>query len=399
MHTTFRKTSWGHTTPALGITRQALSLTMVAFLIAFCVFGCEKQAPTQAQNQPDASGQSFGFEKDSDKLQVGFVTVGPVSDWGWNYQHNQGRLALEARMRDKVRTALVENIPENADAERVMQRMCDQGADLVFSTSYGYADFCMRVASKNPKVNFMQAQAPTEGANVATYNGSIWEAAYVAGVVAASTFPQENRFGFIGAHPIPPINWTVNSFALGVQSINPEAVVDIVYTNSWYDPAAETEAVNSLASSGVKLVYTLVDSTLAAIQAAERNKVYCISHHANLADFAPNYYVTGVIWMWSNLYADVAQRALDGTLTGGNVAGGLKEGYVGLAPFGPKVPESARALAAEVTNKIASGELVVFGGPIFDAQGNLKVEAGQSLTVEQIVSMDWLVKGVRGSRN
>jgi len=145
-----------------------LCIMAVLFMFTFTFqWGCK---PKEESKPPAKTGsvETFGIVKDSDKLQVGVVTVGPVSDWGWNYQQNQGRLGMEARMRGKVHTVIVENIPENADAERMMQRMADAGAKLIFSTSYGYKDFCLRAAQKRPDVVFMQAQAPLEAKNAAT---------------------------------------------------------------------------------------------------------------------------------------------------------------------------------------------------------------------------------------
>lgn len=335
---------------------------------------------------------------DSKAVKAGWVTVGPVSDWGWNYQHNQGRLALEKKMGDNLTTSLAENTPENADAARLMQRLAADGADVVFSTSYGYADFCVKAAKKNPDTIFMQAQAPVDAPNAATFNGAIWEASYLAGVVAAMSLPDETRYGFVGAHPIPPIKWTVNAFALGARSVNPAVTVDIVYTNSWNDPAAETEAVNSLVKNNVKVVYALVDSTLACVQAAERAGIYSISHHADLLEFAPKGYITGAIWQWGALYEDVVKQVIDGTWKPVPIAGGFKEGYVGLASFGPVVDKATREKAEAIKAQIASGEINVFAGPIRDAEGTVRVTEGESLNVPQIVSMDWVAEGVREAK-
>ena len=347
-----------------------------------------------ASNSVDAMGQKP--ENVPVKFEIGFVTVGPVSDWGWNYQHNKSRLELEKRMSDQIHTTIVENIPENADAARIMKRMAENGAKLVVSTSYGYADFCKKAAEANPNVQFLQAQAPVEGPNVATFNGAIWEASYVAGVVAAKAAKNETKFGFIGAHPIPPINWTVNAFILGAQSVNPNITVNIIYTNSWSNPSAEVEAVKSLKARGAKLIYALVDSTLAAVRAAEREGILVVSHHADLANFAPKMYVTGAVWQWSNLYENVVRQILDGTYKVQPIGGGLKEGYVGLASFGPVVDEETQVLTRKVMNEIASGKLDVFAGPIYDNTGKLQVEEGKTLDVGQIVSMGWLAKGVQG---
>lgn len=363
-------------------------------LIAALIFAYYPRPTRQGQNVPTQQGQSVS----PDVLKVGFVTVGAVSDWGWNYQHDQGRKHLEEALPGRVSTTLVENVAENADAERVMRRMADDGTRLVFSTSYGYADFMQRAAKGAPNSVFMQAQAPVTIPNGGTYNGAIWEASYVAGVVSALAVPDEKRFGFVGAHPIPPINWTVNAFTLGVRSVNPEVTVDIVYTNSWSDPSAEAEAVRSLARRDVKLVYALVDSTLAAVQAAEREGIHSVSHHADLLKFAPKHYITGAVWNWGNLYADIATGIIDGTWKPGDMAGGLDKGYVGLASFGPSVPNSAKERAKQVTQAIIKGETKIFAGPIKDNRGKERVAKEESLVVPQIVSMDWLVEGVRDAR-
>ena len=370
------KTSW----------RIMISAITCLFVVAIWSLG---NSPAIAMGQKPEEVQG--------KFRIGFVTVGPVSDWGWNYQHNQGRLALEARMHNQVYTSIVESIPENADAARVMQRMADGGTKLVVSTSYGYADFCKKAAQANPDVQFLQAQAPVEGANLATFNGAIWEASYVAGVVAAKAVKNETKFGFIGAHPIPPINWTVNAFILGAQSVNPKITVDVVYTNSWSNPAAEAEAVKSLKVRGAKLIYALVDSTLAAVRAAEREGILVVSHHADLAKFAPTMYVTGAIWQWSNLYEDVARQIIDGTYKAQPIIGGLKKGYVGLASFGPVVDDETQIMARKAMKEIASGKLDIFAGPIYNDTGKIQVEKGKTLNIGQIVSMDWLARGVQGT--
>lgn len=340
---------------------------------------------------------AFGIQKDSGKLEIGFITVGPVSDWGYNYQHNQGRLGMEARLRDKVHTVIVENIPETADVERVMQRMSNAGAGLIFSTSYGYADSSLRVAKKNPSITFMQALGSEQSQNLGTYSVAVWEPAYVCGVVAALTADGETRFGFLGAHPVPPINWTVNAFCLGAQSVNPAITVDVVYTNSWYDPAAETEAAKSLAAQGVKVLYVLTDSPIAGVQAAEQAGIYSLAHFADMSSFAPKKWITGTVWKWSSLYVDVANKVMDGTWESRHYAGGFAEGYVDIAPFGPDVKQPARDKARDVISSIAEGKQNVFQGPIRDAQGKLRVPEGKALTVPDILSMDWVVQGVKGA--
>ena len=373
---------------------QSRTLTKIWVLIAVAaVLGCFVWTlNSTAQN----ATSGLGFDKTSEKLQVGFVLVGPTSDWGFNYQHNQGRLALEGRLRDQVQTVVAENIPENAEAERIMQRMINEGAELIFATSYGYLDLALKVAAKNPDVTFMHCLGNKQSENLGTYSSNMWEAAYLAGVVAAMTSKDNSQFGFVAGHPVPPILWILNAFTLGAQSVNKDISVDTIFTNSWYNPAAETEAVNSLANKGVRCVYILVDSGIAGVQAAERAGIYSLSQNADLSSFAPKGWITGSVWGWANLYEDVARSVINKTWKSGHIGGGLKEGYTELAPFGPAVSGEAQQRARELAAKIAAGELTVFAGPIYDAAGKERVPAGESMSLTEILSFDWVVQGVSG---
>jgi len=339
----------------------------------------------------------FGFEKNSNKLQVGLLTVGPISDFGFNYQHNQGRLTLEATLRDQVHTVIAENIPETADAERVMQRMADEGANLIFATSYGYLDSTLRVAQKNPNVIFMHCLGTKQAPNVGTYSAALWEPAYVSGMVAAMTAKGKRNFGFVTSYPIPPVFWIINAFTLGAQSVDKNITVECVFTNSWNNPAAETEAVRSLvANKNIPVVYVLVDSPIAGVQAAERAGIYSLAQHADLSSFAPRGWITGSVWGWGKLYSDISDKVINKTWTNEHVSGGFREGYVALAPFGPAVDGAAQSKTRELIDKISSGKLNVFGGPIFDVDGKERVATGNALATEEILSMDWVVRGVNG---
>ena len=105
-----------------------------------------------------------------DPTKVGFVYVGPVGDGGWTYEHNKGRLAVEEAFGDKVETTFVESVPEGADAVRVITQMALQGADLIFTTSFGYMDPTIEVAKKFPNVKFEHATGYKQADNVSVYS-------------------------------------------------------------------------------------------------------------------------------------------------------------------------------------------------------------------------------------
>ena len=76
----------------------------------------------------------------ADQKKIGFIYIGPPGDHGWNYQHDVGRQAVDEAFGGKVETVFQENVPESADAERVMTQMALSGADMIFATSFGYMD-------------------------------------------------------------------------------------------------------------------------------------------------------------------------------------------------------------------------------------------------------------------
>lgn len=117
-----------------------------------------------------ALGITTGAYAQDDPTKVGFVYVGPVGDGGWTYEHDQGRLAVEEHFGDAVETVFVESVPEGADAERVMTQMALQGADLIFTTSFGYMDQTIAVAEKFPDVKFEHATGYKRADNVSTYS-------------------------------------------------------------------------------------------------------------------------------------------------------------------------------------------------------------------------------------
>ncbi len=85
-----------------------------------------------------------------DKLKVGFIYVGPIGDFGWSYQHEQGRLAMVKALGDKVETTYLEKVPEGPDAERAIEQLRALGHKLIFTTSFGFMDATVKVAKKYP---------------------------------------------------------------------------------------------------------------------------------------------------------------------------------------------------------------------------------------------------------
>jgi len=332
---------------------------------------------------------------DGHRLQVAFLTNGPVSDSGYNFAHNEGRLQLERELGDKVQTRILENIPETADAERVMKRLVEAGTKVIVATSFGYQDATVAAAARHPDVRFLQAWGFKRSANVGSYSAKMYEPWYLMGVLAGR-MTKSNRLGIVAAHPIPPMKWQINAYVLGARSVNPEATATVTFINHWFDPVLASQAAEALINQGHDVVCGVLDNSVGVAQAAERRGAWLIGHNADLSQFAPTRQLAGTRWLWGKLYADEVRAMGEGAWRGGaDRAGGLREGYVGLTDFAAAVPPEVRQEVAAAQGRIADGSLAVYAGPIRDNAGQERVPAGKTLSHDEVMAIDWLAEGVR----
>lgn len=335
---------------------------------------------------------------DSAPLKVGFITVGPINDWGYNYAHNQGRLFLDKAQAGKVQTTIAENVPESAEVERVMEKMIAQGTRLIFSTSYGYYEPALRVAKRHKDVVFEQCgrDDTLNTKNLATYFAKQYEPMYVSGIVAGR-MTKKNNIGFIAAHPVPQVLQNINAFTLGARSVNPKVKVRVVWTNKWSDAPTEAEATKGLIETGADVLAMHLDSPITVVQTAEKQGAYSIGYHANVSKFAPKGWLTGAMWNWGPLYVEIAKSVENKTWKPGNYRYPMKDGSVQLSPFGACVPKKVQDEALSAKKKIESGEYAVFQGPLKDRDGKELLKAGQKPDLNFVETMSWLAPGVEGT--
>lgn len=331
-------------------------------------------------------------------MKVGFIMGGPVSDFGWNQAHNEGRLYLEKTMKGKVETFFAEKIPENAEAARIMERMIAQGAKVIFLTTYGYLDPAIGVATRHPDVVFMQinrlSSKPVK--NIGSYFPHFYEPMYVAGIVAGR-MTKRNRIGFIVGHPVPNVCVTVNAFTLGARSVNPEVRVNVVCTNSWSDPVAEAEATRGLVERGCDIMASHLDSALPVCISADRAGVYSVGEHIDLNAKVPKSWLTGQRWNYGALYVKLVRAIMEGSWKPDAQYYGLKDDCIRLSSFGQSVPSSVKIEATKALKDISEGRLIVFRGPLTDNRGVQRLGAGSVLSNSDLASTDWTVEGVECS--
>lgn len=349
---------------------------IIALLIVAMIVGCGQQA---------AKGK---------KLNIAFVYVGPIGDAGWTYAHNDGRLAME-ELDFVEKTVYVESVPEGAEAVRPITQLAEAGNDIIFTTSFGFMDPTLEVAEKYPDKVFMHCSGYKTSENMGAYFGRMYQAKYLGGIVAGS-MSKSGKIGYVAPHPIPEVIRLISAFTLGAQSVNPNAVVHIVWTNSWFDPAKEMDAANSMIELGCDVITQGADSA-GPQQAAEKHGVWSLGYDSDMAKFAPTVHLTAPVWHWSVFYNHVAEQVYKGTWKSADDWWGIETGLIGLSPYNDAVPQDVRDLVETTKQAIIDKEFHCFNGPVYDQEGTLKVNEGEHLTDEQMLSMDWFVKGVIGS--
>ena len=323
---------------------------------------------------------------------VGFVYVGPVGDAGWTFQHDLGRKQLEAALKGKVTTQFVENVPEGADSERVIREMAQSGAKVIFATSFGYMNPALNVAKQFPNTVFMHATGYKTASNLGIYNGRFYEGRYLNGVVAGK-LTKSNIAGVVASYPIPEVVMGINAFLLGMRSVNPKAEVRVVWVNTWFDPGKEREAALTLIAQGADMVTHETDSA-ATNQAAEEKGVKVFCYNSDESKYAPKAQLGGTILTWGDYYTKVVNEVLAGTWKAGSVWGGLRDGFIKMAPLSPAVPKAVQDQVKQLEAQIVAGKFHPFTGPVVDQEGKVRVPAGQVISDHDLEKMDYYVLGV-----
>ena len=357
---------------------------LAATLVAACCF-----FPVFSQTTAPAAAKPA-----NESLKIGFLYVAPLTDAGWVRQHEEGRKAVDAALGAQVKTAYVENVPEGADAERVIRDLAQQGYKLIFTPSFGYMEPTLKVAQEFPGVRFESITGYKTAPNVAVANARYYEGRYLAGI-AAGRMSKSNVAGYVAGFPIPEVLQGINAFTLGMRSVNPKASVKVVWLNAWFDPPREREAAMTLINQDADVLAFHTGSSAVMAAAQERGKL-AVAYHSDMRKVAPDAQIIAVTHQWGAYYTQRARAVLDGSWKSGAVWGGVREGMVRVGDFGPKVPQAVQAEVLAAQRDIASGKLAPFTGPITDNEGGEVLLKGQTMTDAQILSMNFLVSGVQG---
>ena len=326
----------------------------------------------------------------STKLKVAFIWVDPVNGSGWTLQWDRARQALETQL--GVQTTAVGPIAESADVIPVYEDLIRKGNKMTLKfqaamhlVAYGVGPVMLVQLACYP-VLLLTLGRP--GLRLPTF---LAESSALAILVGLAPW-----IGFVAAHTIPSVVAGINGFALGVQTVNPKAIVKVTVTNTWYDPPTETAAANSLIQSGADVTAQHEDST-ATLLASAAAHIYSVGSEADTHDVSPTAYLTGTYYDWSKYAIDQVTALKNGTWKADDYSGDLESGLIAVGPVNAAVSADVQAKVAQVIADLKSGKIKVFTGPIYDNTGKLQIPSGTTWTVGDIYTKStFFVKGVDG---
>lgn len=354
-----------------------------------------------------------------DKLKAGFIYVGPIGDYGWTHAHNQARQIAEETF-PWLETTYVESVREG-EVGLYIDRMVQQGAKVIFTTSFGYMDGTLDAAKRHPDVIFAHATGFKRASNMVTYQAEFYQVYYLNGLIAG-VLTKTGRVGYVGAFPIPEVKRHISAFAIGVREVNPKAQVHVRWINEWFNPPAAKETAEALIADGIDVLAFTEDSPT-VIQVAAKRKLPSFAHYSPMFRFGPDSVVSGQLVHWDKIYVDFLRKIHTQEYTPKNLENTdywwlLHEQAVELGakpemPINPVYEEKLKAVKVKdpVLGELTVYDLVLkrlaqmsqkkptydpFEGPLHNRKGTLKVPEGERMTQQQLMSMEWAAAGIEG---
>ena len=368
--------------------RALLKLAAITTVAAAALVGCGKKEEAAAPAAAPAAAAK------AEPLKIAFAYVGPVGDGGWTFAHDNARKALEKEFGDKIQTSFVENVPESADAERVIRDMAGQGNKLIFGTTFGYMETMLKVAPDFKDVKFEHATGYKSAENMRTYDSRTYEGAYMAGLIAGK-MSKTGTLGVVASVPIPEVIRNINSFTMGAQTSNPKIKTKVVWVNEWFNPPKETEAATSLINGGADVLFQNTDSP-AVLKTAQDKGKRAFGWDSDMTAYGPKAHLASAIINWTPYYVKATKDALEGTWKTGGVWWGVKEGAIDIVSIAEDVPADTKAKVDAVRAGLKDGSFSIWKGPLVDNTGKTLLKKDEVADDKFLSGVNFYVKGVEG---
>ena len=329
----------------------------------------------------ETTAAAAGIAKEDIKVGVLYISD-PDEGSGYSYTHDLGIQGMQENLglsSDQIIRKIVDD--SDAQATEASIRECiDEGCNVIFTTSWGYMETTAAMAEEYPEIYFSHGTGyMSNGKNFNNYFGRIYQARYLSGIVAGMN-TKSNLIGYVAAQDSSNSEVTggIDAFAIGVASVNPDAKINVVVTNSWYDPEKEEAASRQLLDMGCDVMAQHCDTAYPQTLAQERG-VYGIGYNSDMSKETPDSCLTSVIWNWSAYYTSAVKSIIDGSWDGSNYYGGMAEGLVGITNLASFAAEGTQEKVDEATAAILSGQSNVFDGVITTNTGETIGQEGSTL--------------------
>lgn len=323
---------------------------------------------------------------------IAFLLFADINDGGWTQAFNEARVRMEKDLNTQI--PYVENIPEVATKIKpAAEGFINRGYNVILGTAFGYSTSFKELAEAYPKIAFLNASGTTNGPNLESFYGRTYESQYLCGM-AAGAMTKTGKLGFVAAHPIGVVNWTINGFELGAKMMNPNVTTTVIFTGEWNDPVKERAAASALADQGIDVIGQHVDTPTPQIVAQERG-IYGTGHHRDLREFAPKATLCSSVWTWDKFLTPELKKVEAGNWQPNPYGAfpGIKDGGTDISCCNTVVPKEVVAKIMAERDAIIAGKQI-YTGPMKDTSGKEVLAAGQPITDGALWKMDWYIPGV-----
>ena len=386
--------------------RYCTAFLLIAAVLTGCAGSSPRTPDDYATNEGYTSTEASAQTSDSkqtdisnDDMKVGVLYISDPSEGsGYSYTHDLGIQGMQENLglnSDQIERKIVDD-GDAAATEKAIKECIDDGCRIIFTTSWGYMETTSEMAEQYPDVYFSHGTGYlSNGKNFNNYFGRIYQARYLSGIVAGMN-TKSNKIGYVAAQDSSNSEVTggIDAFAIGVESVNPDAKIYVVVTNSWYDADKEKAASEQLLDMGCDVMAQHCDTAYPQTLAQDRG-VYGIGYNSDMSKETPNSCLTSVIWNWSAYYTSAVKSVMNGTWDGSNYYGGMAEGLVGITNLAGFAADDTQEKVDKATAAILSGENNVFDGVLETNTGDTVGSEGSTLDDATITGgINWYYRNV-----
>ncbi len=323
---------------------------------------------------------------------VAMLHLATVDDGGWSEALDRARVKTEEALGLKI--AYSQRVPEDwAVILQLVDRYVGEGYNIIIGTSWGHGDALLEAARRYPDVAFLNCAGGTTAANLESFYARTYQGWYLAGIIAGHLTRTE-KIGALGGHRLGPVNWDLNAFLRGAQSVNPAIEMTGIYVNTWYDPIKETQAAESLLAQGVDVLGSNLSTPGPHRFFQDRGK-WSIGFQIDMSEEAPRAVAASMVYKWEAYLIPTIRAIVEGTWTPERPVWwkGIEAGVFDVEPIASWVPRVAVTDVERARAKMIAGELDPFEGPLYRNNGTLAVPEGKVPSDRELWGMNYLVQG------